>query len=93
MDAINPRFVMTFGSLDHFATGVKILSLKSRDARHGTWKAHRGRAIAFGREVAFGNVPHMSLWASDNRTDVVEWAITGLLPDIAKPPLKPRKQS
>lgn len=78
MDAIEPRFVMTFGSLRHFATGVEIISAESRDARHGSWKARRGRAIAFGHEVAFGNVPHMSLWASDSRTDVVEWAIAGL---------------
>lgn len=78
MDVIGPRFVMTFGSLDHFESGVKILSLESRDARHGTWKAHRGRAIAFGHEVAFGNIPHMSLWASDSRADVVEWAIAAL---------------
>lgn len=78
MNAIHPRFVVTFGSLDHFATGVKIVSLESRVARHGTWKAHRGRAIAFGHEVAFGNVPHMSLWASDSRTDIVDWAIVGL---------------
>lgn len=78
MDAIRPRFVMTFGSLDHFASGVRIVSIESCDARHGSWKAHRGRAVAFGHEVAFGNVPHMSLWASDSRGDVVDWAIAGL---------------
>lgn len=78
MDAIRPSFVMTFGSLNHFASGVQIREVESRDTRHGTWKAHRGRAIAFGHEVAFGNVPHMSLWASDSRGDVVEWAIAGL---------------
>lgn len=78
MDAIQPRFVMTFGSLDHFAHGVEILTSESRDARHGTWKAHRGSAVAFGHEVAVGNVPHMSLWASDSRLDVVEWAIASL---------------
>ncbi len=78
MDAIRPGFVMTFGSLDHFASGVRIISVESRDARHGSWKAHRGRAEAFGHEVAFGNVPHMSLWASDGRPDVVDWAIAGM---------------
>lgn len=78
MDAVRPRFVMTFGSLYHFGSGVKVLSSESRDARHGTWKAHRGRAVAFGHEVAFGNVPHMSHWASNSRADVVEWAVAGL---------------
>jgi uracil-DNA glycosylase len=78
MDAVRPRFVMTFGSLAHFASGVNIQSVESRDARHGNWRAHRGRAVAFGHEVAFGNVPHISLWASDSRADVVEWAIAGL---------------
>lgn len=78
MDVIRPAFVMTFGSLDHFASGVKIHSIESREARHGSWKAHRGMAVAFGHEVAFGNVPHISLWASDSRSDVVEWAIAGL---------------
>lgn len=75
MDAIRPRFVMTFGNLDHFAAGVRVLSVESVDARHGGWKAHRGRALAFGHEVEFGNVPHMSLWASDKREDVVNWVI------------------
>lgn len=77
MDTVQPAFVMTFGSLDHFASGVRIVSVESREARHGSWKAHRGRAVAFGHEVAFGNVPHMSLWASDSRGDVVEWAVAG----------------
>lgn len=78
MDVIQPLFLMTFGSLSHFASGVKITRVESRDARHGTWKAHRGTAVAFGHEVAFGNVPHMSLWASDSREDVVRWAVAGL---------------
>lgn len=77
MDAIRPRFVMTFGSIDHFAVGVKVLSVESRDAQHGSWKAHRGKAVAFGHEVSFGNVPHMSLWASDRRADVVAWTLAG----------------
>lgn len=78
IEAIRPRFLMTFGNLDHFKAGVKILFIESCDAKHGNWKAHRGKALAFGREVAFGNIPHMSLWASDSREDVVSWAISGL---------------
>lgn len=77
MDAIQPSFVMTFGNLKHFATVVEIVSVESLDARHGSWRAHRGTAVAFGHEVSFGNVPHMSFWASDKRQDVVEWAIAG----------------
>jgi hypothetical protein len=77
MNAIQPRFLMTFGSIGHFAAGVNILSVESRDAQHGTWKAHRGKAIAFGHEVSFGNIPHMSLWSSDRRADVVNWALAG----------------
>lgn len=75
MAAIRPRFLMTFGSLAHFASGVKIKEVESRDAEHAGWQAHRGRAMAFGHEVAFGNVPHLSLWASDRREDVVKWAV------------------
>jgi len=77
MNVIRPRFVMTFGSIEHFSIGVKIISVESRDAQHGSWKAYRGKAVAFGHEISFGNVPHMSLWASDRRADVVTWALAG----------------
>jgi hypothetical protein len=52
-------------TLDRFAKSVKISALESRDARHDNWKVHRGKVVAFGREVVFAGVPHMSLWAID----------------------------
>ena len=75
MEAIEPKFLMTFGQIDHFASGVEIISKESRCAQHGQWKAHRGEALAFGFRVRFGNVPHLSFWASNARKDVVRWAI------------------
>lgn len=75
LKAIQPRFLMTFGSIDNFRGAVNITHSESRSAEHGTWKAHRGKAIVEGREIAFGNIPHMSLWASDKRPSVVQWAI------------------
>ncbi|UVO52128.1 hypothetical protein M0208_17015 [Sphingomonas sp. SUN019] len=78
--AINPRFVMTFGNLKHFSRGVEILTMESIDARHGKWQAHRGAAIAFGHRVAFGNVPHLSFWASEYRGDVVDWVVEAARP-------------
>lgn len=79
MEVIKPKFLMTFGSIDNFSSAVTISHIESRLADHGTWKAHRGRATFNGHEVAFGNVPHMSLWASDKRTTVVEWAVSGFV--------------
>lgn len=75
--AIQPRFVMTFGSMDNFRGAVQVIECESRSAEHGTWKAHRGRAVVVDREVAFGNIPHMSLWASDKRPEVLRWATNG----------------
>jgi hypothetical protein len=75
MAAISPRFVMTFGNLNHFSQGLEIETKESMHARHGRWQAHRGTALAFGHHVAFGNVPHLSLWASDYRADIVEWVV------------------
>lgn len=76
-EAIKPAFLMTFGSIDNFRESAAIESLETRLARHGTWKAHRGTAMISGRRVRFGNVPHLSLWASDKRSDVVEWVLEG----------------
>jgi len=75
IEAIQPDFLMTFGSISNFRGAVAVTHSESRSAEHGTWKAHRGRAIVAGREIAFGNIPHMSLWASDKRPEVVRWAI------------------
>lgn len=78
IEAIRPRFLMTFGSIGNFASGVEITHLEHRSAQHGNWKAHRGIGVIGGREIAFGNVPHMSLWASDKRPEVMRWAFEGL---------------
>lgn len=75
LKAIRPAFLMTFGSMDYFRQAVTVTQSESRSAEHGTWQAHRGRATVAGQEVAFGNVPHMSLWASDKRPAVIEWVL------------------
>jgi hypothetical protein len=77
-DAIRPKFLMTFGSIDNFTKAVTITQLESRSAEHDTWNAHRGRATINGQDVIFGNIPHMSVWASDKRPDVVSWVIEAL---------------
>jgi hypothetical protein len=77
LSAIQPSFVMTFGSVDNFAQAGKLSNLESRLADHGSWKAHRGEIDFGGRRIAFGNIPHMSLWASDSREHIVAWAIEG----------------
>jgi hypothetical protein len=75
LETIQPDFLMTFGSIDNFQKSFTVSDLQSRSAEHGTWMAHRGSVRINGRKVAFGNVPHMSLWASDKRLEVVGWAI------------------
>ena len=79
IDAIRPRFLMTFGNIGNFKNAVSITHVEERSAQHGAWMAYRGSGTIAGREIAFGNVPHMSLWASDKRADVVRWAIEGLV--------------
>lgn len=76
--AIQPRFVMTFGSLGNFSSAFQLGNLESKRAEHGNWNANRGDLYFDGEKIAFGNVPHMSLWASDKRSDVVSWATAGL---------------
>ncbi len=78
--AIKPRFMMTFGAIGNFKTAVTMTSIESRLANHGSWKAHRGTAMIDGLEFRFGNVPHLSLWGSDNRLEVVDWTLEGLKP-------------
>jgi hypothetical protein len=78
MEAIKPSFLMTFGSLANFRKAVTIIRCESRSAGHAAWKAHRGRLIFAGREVEFGNVPHMSLWASDKHLDVLRWTVAAM---------------
>ncbi len=75
IEAIRPQFLMTFGSLHNFSRVVPLANVSSRLADHGTWKAHRGVATIAGRQIEFGNVPHMSLWASDSREPVLRWAL------------------
>jgi hypothetical protein len=78
VEAIQPRFLMTFGSLGNFANAVTLDRIESRSAEHGTWQAHRGYATIGGRRLSFGNVPHMSLWASDKREHVLAWVLKSL---------------
>lgn len=78
LEAIRPRFLMTFGALDYFGSVIPLEQVESRDAEFSAWRAHRGYATIAGRRVAFGNVPHMSLWPSDKREHIVEWALEHL---------------
>ena len=78
-DAIQPNFLMTFGALDNFRSAVDIESVESCLAEHGSWKAHRGYAQFYGKRVGFGNIPHMSLWASDSRPHIVKWALANMV--------------
>lgn len=74
VEVIRPRFIMTFGSMDNFRGAVRVIASESRSAEHDTWRAYRGRATIAGQEIAFGNIPHMSVWASDKRPEVLRWA-------------------
>jgi hypothetical protein len=71
---IQPRYLMTFGSIANFREAVSITSIEERSAEHGQWMAYRGEARWGDHRLAFGNVPHMSLWASDKRSHIVDWA-------------------
>jgi hypothetical protein len=75
LQAIQPRFLMTFGALDYFASVVPLEQVETRSADFSTWRAHRGYATIAGRRLAFGNVPHMSLWPSDKREHVLAWVL------------------
>jgi hypothetical protein len=79
IDAIRPRFLMTFGNIDNFKNAVAITHMEERSAQHHKWMAYRGNGTIAGREIAFGNVPHMSVWASDQRPEIVRWAIDALV--------------
>lgn len=79
LDAIRPKFLMTFGSLSNFSKVVKTEAVESRPAEHGSWRAHRGNAVIGNEAIAFGNVPHLSLWASNQREDVLRWALQKLI--------------
>ena len=83
IEAIQPQFLMTFGSLDNFSRVLPVSNVTSRSAEHGTWKANRGVVTIAGRQIDFGNVPHMSLWASDSRESVLRWALEEFKPDKA----------
>jgi hypothetical protein len=75
LDAIQPKFLMTFGALSHFANVVSLEQVESRSAEFRNWRAHRGYATIAGRRLAFGNVPHMSLWPSNRREHVLTWVL------------------
>lgn len=78
IEAIKPSFLMTFGAMGNFGRAFKIRKMVGRSADHGTWRAYRGVAELDGRSFSFGNVPHMSVWASDKRAAVVQWALEGM---------------
>jgi hypothetical protein len=75
LEAIQPTFLMTFGALGYFASVVPLEQVESRSAEFSTWRAHRGYATIAGQRIAFGNVPHMSLWPSDKREHIIAWAL------------------
>ncbi|MEM8825422.1 MAG: hypothetical protein AAGD40_00645, partial [Pseudomonadota bacterium] len=73
--AIRPVFLMTFGSIDHFRKAGFNGQYETRSAEHGGWKAYRGSTTVDGCNYLFGNVPHMSVWASDRRPAVMDWVL------------------
>lgn len=75
LEAIQPDLLFTFGSIGNFEGFGKIEQLESRSANHGTWMAHRGKVAISGKSVRFANIPHMSLWASDRRPEVIDWVL------------------
>ena len=75
IEAIDPKFLLTFGALDNFSRVLSVDSIESKHADHGSWKAHRGFVNIANRRIAFGNIPHMSLWASDKREHVLHWVL------------------
>ncbi|MGA1798685.1 hypothetical protein VH567_07880 [Sphingomonas sp. 4RDLI-65] len=75
LQTIQPKLLLTFGSINWIKKVADTLDYKSEKARYGSWKAHRGRIKIFGQEMQFANVPHMSYWHSVTRTDVVDWAL------------------
>ncbi len=75
LEAIQPAFLMTFGSLENFDIAFDVIEKESRAAEHANWKAHRGIAKLGSLRFNFGNIPHMSVWASDKRERVVLWTI------------------
>lgn len=75
LEAIEPDFLMTFGSIKNFAKIGTIAELEGVSAEHASWRAHRGKVLINGRAIRFGNIPHMSLWASDKRPEVVDWVL------------------
>lgn len=75
LDAILPDMIVTYGNISNFHGLATVRELESRSADHGIWQANRGIATVRGRDVRIGNIPHMSLWASDKREHVVRWAL------------------
>jgi hypothetical protein len=78
LEAIRPKFLMTFGALGYFASVLPLENVESRPAEFRTWRANRGYVTIAGRRLAFGNIPHMSLWPSDKREHVVAWTLESL---------------
>ena len=75
VSAIRPSFLMTFGAINYFRTAAIFSQFETETAVHGSWKAHRGIATFAGQQIPFGNVPHMSVWASEKRENVLRWAL------------------
>jgi hypothetical protein len=78
IEAIQPHFLMTFGAIHYFTEAAQVTRIEHRSAEHGNLQAHRGEGNIAGFAVAFGNVPHMSRWASNKHPGVLRWAIEGL---------------
>lgn len=75
LSEIQPSILFTYGSIENFRGLVQLSNLESRSAEHGTWMAHKGIAKFKGRIMKFVNIPHMSLWASDKRPNVINWIL------------------
>ena len=75
IDAIQPDLLITYGSIGNFAGLGQLEAIEERSAQHASWMAHRGTVKIGGRSIGFANIPHMSLWASDKRPEVMRWAL------------------
>lgn len=75
LDVVRPRFLFTFGNIDHFKAGFELSEVETLDAMHQNWKAYRGVAKLGDLTFQFGNVPHLSVWGGDRKVSVLKWAL------------------
>lgn len=80
LQAIQPRLLLTHGSCALFKEAFDVSIRAEMMASHARWKARIGTCLVNKQEIAFANLPHLSLWAVDADTDkgrqraaVIDW--------------------